>query len=227
MKSHRKSVDLATDRSPSIRRPSQKRSRERFEMILNSADRLLAEMEPDDISIYTLAEDLGISPPSIYHFFPDAAHVFIALAERYDQNFIEAMDKPLPVSIHTWQDLQGARFGQFRACYNESPAIRKILLGSGLSAKIRARDLDTDRLIAVKGAAEMRRLFVISETEDLVERMTELIVINDALWALSVYRHGYITDDVEEQARRARTAFSRTFLPEYLPLREKPERSAP
>ena len=49
----------------------------------------------------------------------------------------------------------------------------------------------------------------------------EVIVINDAIWSLSIHRHGHITDEMEEQARRARIAYSRTFLPEYLPLRAK------
>lgn len=57
------------------------------------------------------------------------------------------------------------------------------------------------------------------ELPDLVERFSELILISDALWALSVYRHGHITDASEEQARRAREAYARTFLPEYLKLR--------
>lgn len=56
---------------------------------------------------------------------------------------------------------------------------------------------------------------------DLHDRLVEVIVINDAIWSLSIHRHGHITDEMEEQARRARIAYSRTFLPEYLPLRAK------
>ena len=202
-----------------IRRPRQKRSQQRFEAILDSADRLLETLEPAQISIYTLAEEAGLSAPSIYHFFPDAGQVFLALAERYTREFVDLLDQPLPAGIRTWQDYMAARYGHGRAHYNTHAAARRLLLGSGLSASIRARDLENDRVLAQRSMAELSQLFDIAPSTDLIERFTELLVINDAIWTLSVHRHGTITDAYEEQARRAREAYARTFLPEYLPLR--------
>lgn len=209
-----------------IRRPRQKRSQQRFEAILDSADRLLETLEPAQISIYTLAEEAGLSAPSIYHFFPDAGQVFVALAERYVQEFAELLDKPLPSGIATWQQYVAARYGHGRAHYNSHAAARRLLLGSGLSATIRARDLENDRVLAQRSMAELSQLFDIAPSHDLIERFTELLVINDAIWTLSVHRHGTITDAYEEQARRAREAYARTFLPEYLPLRPATDHAA-
>ncbi len=202
-----------------IRRPRQKRSQDRFEAILNSAARLLETHEPEQISIYTLAEEAGLSPPSIYHFFPDASQVFVALAERYFGYFLTAFAAAEPPQVTTWQQLMAVRFGAAQAYYNAHPAARRILLGSGLSAAIRARDLEIDRQLAQSCIDELCTLFIIPEIPALIERFTELLVINDALWTLSVHRHGFITDAIEEQARRAREAYTRTFLPEYLVLR--------
>lgn len=202
-----------------IRRPRQKRSQQRFEAILDSAARLLETQGPEDISIYTLAEEAGLSAPSIYHFFPDAGQVFVALAERYVREFVDLLDKPLPPGIATWQHYVAARYGHGRDHYNAHAAARRLLLGSGLSATIRARDLENDRVLAERSMAELSQLFEIAPSADLIERFTELLVINDAIWTLSVHRHGTITDAYEEQARRAREAYARTFLPEYLPLR--------
>lgn len=209
-----------------IRRPRQKRSQQRFEAILDSADRLLETFEPAQISIYTLAEEAGLSAPSIYHFFPDAAQVFVALAERYTQEFVALLDKPLPPGITTWQGYLGARYAHGRAHYNAHTAARRLLLGSGLSATIRARDLENDSVLAQRSVAELSQLFEITSSADLIERFTELLVINDAIWTLSVHRHGTITDAYEEQARRAREAYCRTFLPEYLPLRRSADQAA-
>ena len=209
-----------------IRRPRQKRSQQRFEAILDSAARLLETQGPEQISIYTLAEDAGLSPPSIYHFFPDAGQVFIALAERYTREFIDLLDAPLAPEITTWQQHVDKRFGIARTHYNAEPAARRLLLGSGLSATIRARDLENDRVIAQRSVTELCRWFEIAESPELVERFTELLVINDAIWTLSVHRHGTITDAYEEQARRAREAYARTFLPEYLDLRRPAEQAA-
>lgn len=212
--------------SPTFRRPRQKRSHERFEAILDSAARLLDRLEPEQVSIYTLAEEAGLSPPSIYHFFPDAGQVFVALAERYTREFRDLLDEALPPRITTWQQHMAARFADGRAHYNRTPAARRLLLGSGLSATIRARDLENDRVIAERSVAEVCRLFEITQSPELVERFTELLVINDAIWTLSVHRHGVITDAYEEQARRAREAYARTFLPEYLGLRMPAEQAA-
>ncbi len=209
-----------------IRRPRQKRSLQRFEAILDSAARLLETLEPEQISIYTLAKDAGLSPPSIYHFFPDAGQVFVALAERYTREFIALLDAPLPPGIETWQQHMAWRFGIGRDHYNAEPAARRLLLGSGLSATIRARDLENDRVIAERSVTELCSLFEMAESPELVERFTELLVINDAIWTLSVHRHGTITDAYEEQARRAREAYARTFLPEYLGLRMPAEQAA-
>ena len=216
----------ATGSANLIRRPRQKRSQQRFEAILDSAARLLETLEPEQVSIYTLAEEAGISPPSIYQFFPDAGQVFVALAERYYKAFVDLHDMPLPPDLMTWQQHMALRFSMGRAQYNALPAARRLLLGSGLSATIRARDLENDRIIAKRSAHELCTLFDITMSADLVERFTELLVINDALWTLSVHRHGVITDDYEEQARRAREAYARTFLPEYLPRRIPAEQAA-
>jgi AcrR family transcriptional regulator len=209
-----------------IRRPRQKRSQQRFEAILDSADRLLETLEPAQISIYTLAEEAGLSAPSIYHFFPDAGQVFVALAERYAREFVALLDKPLPPGIETWQDYMTVRYSHGRDHHNAHAAARRLLLGSGLSATIRARDLETDRVLAERSMAEFCRLFDVAPSADLIERFTELLVINDAIWTLSVHRHGTITDGYEAQARLAREAYARTFLPEYLPLRAQTEKAA-
>jgi AcrR family transcriptional regulator len=216
----------ADSNRPGIKRPRQKRGILRFEAILDSAERLLAVHEPDEISVYTLAEDAKISPPSIYQFFSDANQVFIALSERIHSQFVAAFDRPPLGEFTTWQELMGLRFKEGREFYNSNTAARRLLLGSGLSAAIRARDLQIDRQLALRSMEEIQHFFVFPDIPDLVERFTELLVINDALWTLSVHRHGIITDGYEEQARRAREAYVRTFLPEYLPARETDSEAA-
>ncbi len=89
-----------------IRRPAQKRSRARFEAILDGAERLLDTLPPSAISIHAIAAEVGISPPSIYHFFPEPHLVFSALAERYLKRFEEGVLTEVPDDIESWQELQ-------------------------------------------------------------------------------------------------------------------------
>jgi AcrR family transcriptional regulator len=212
--------DQPQARPAQIRRPRQKRSQERFEAILDAAARVLKDREPGDVSIYTLAEEAEMSPASIYHFFPDAQHVFAALAERYFGIFSEGMNPVSDTPFATWQSLVDFRYEASRCFYNANIAARKIIFGAGSNWTIRARDLELDRELALSAIAQIRHCFVLPEIPGLVDRVTETIVLNDSLWALYNHRYGYLPDHEEEYVRRARFAHMRTYLPEFLVQRE-------
>jgi AcrR family transcriptional regulator len=201
-----------------IRRPTQARGRQKFESILDAADKMLVTRDPAEISIYDLAADLKTSPPSIYHFFPDISLVFVGLAERYIRNWANlSLESDHPVA--GWQELLDVPFERVRVVFETCPPVRKILLGPGLSYEILDRDLATSVVNARRLVELMERHFVMPAIPNLVERLVEVIRINDAMWMLSIHRHGTITDEAAESARRARTAYLRTFLPEFLPRR--------
>jgi AcrR family transcriptional regulator len=202
-----------------IRWPMQRRSRRRFEEVLDAADRLLEHSDPADISIYALAPEAGMSAPSIYHFFRSPTLVLTALADRYLHAFLALMDVPLPTGITTWQDLEDHLFERAREFFEAHAPARKLLLGAAYSSEIRKRDLNNDVLIAERALAAFRQVFVLPASPGLLEHFVEMIVINEAIWALSYHRHGRITDEMNERARLARVSYARTFLPEQLQLR--------
>jgi AcrR family transcriptional regulator len=203
-----------------FRRPAQKRSKARFETILDSAEHLLDTLPPAAISIPAISAHCGIPAASIYHFFPEPQLIFSALAERYLTRFEERVLTEVPQHMASWQDLQTHQYREAQIWFNAHPAARKVLLrGPAFTADIQLLDLDSNRVVAGRGIELMSAMFVMPDIPDLRDRLVEVIAINDALWSLSVHRHGYITDEMAEQARRARIAYSRTFLPEYLPLR--------
>jgi AcrR family transcriptional regulator len=203
-----------------IRRPTQERGRQKFESILDAADRLLVNRDPADISIYDLAAELKTSPPSIYHFFPDISLVFVGLAERYIQE-MEQMPLGADKPVAGWQELFDIPFERVRVMYESRSPVRKILLGPGLSYEILNRDLATSVVNAGRLLELMADNFETPNIPDLLDRLVEMIRINDAMWMLSFYRHGSITDEGAELARRARTAYLRTVLPEHLPRRAR------
>ena len=209
-------------KSGNIRRPRQKRSQERFEAILDAAENVLDRMEVDEVSIYTIAEQAGMTPPSIYHFFPDAQHVFVALAERFLDVFRTGSYGSIDhLPIETWQDWVDARYGLTRKFFNDHSAARKVILSAG-SWAIRSRDLDMNAELAKGAIEELDRYFIVPEIPGLARRIEETIVMSDALWALANHRHGYIPDEDEAFVRRARIAHMRTYLPEFLPRRDRP-----
>jgi AcrR family transcriptional regulator len=202
-----------------IRRPTQQRSRVRFERILDAADRFLERGDPEDFSIYALAPEAGMSAPSIYHLFRSPTLVLMALAERYLAAFLALMDESVPAGLATWQQLQDHLFERARKFFEAHAPARKLLLGAAYSSEIRRRELNNDVLIAEKSLAVFQQVFVLPASPGLLEHFVETIVINEAIWTLSYHRHGRITDHMNARARLARISYATTFLTESLPLR--------
>lgn len=70
--------------SPSRRLPTQQRSRERVERMLDIAMGLIAEAGSDALRMSEVAEKAGVSIGSLYQYFPDKAAIIRTLAERYN-----------------------------------------------------------------------------------------------------------------------------------------------
>lgn len=64
--------------------PSQRRSRERFEQILQAASELLIEKGGDVWSMSDLVTRTGVPFGSLYQYFPDKSSVIATLADRYN-----------------------------------------------------------------------------------------------------------------------------------------------
>jgi len=80
--------------APVLRRaPTQRRSRERVERLLEAAASLIAEGGSDAMRMSHVAEKAGVSIGSLYQYFPDKAALIRTLAERFnaeDRACIEA-----------------------------------------------------------------------------------------------------------------------------------------
>jgi AcrR family transcriptional regulator len=208
-------MELGNKTAPVIRYPTRERGRTKFEAILNTAEQLLLTREPFEISAYDIAEAMGTSPPTIYHFFPTVDLVFVALAERYLERFVFVSSVDTE-PVQSWQQLSNTQADRLIAVYDQHPAVPKVLLGAGYSQEIRRRDLKNNLLLAGRFLDLLNKQFIVPEIPDLLDRLVDSIVITDALLMQSIYQTGRITSDAVENARRARIAYLRTILPEHL-----------
>src|SRR6266404_3288570 len=64
--------------------PTQKRSRERFERILESAAEVMAEKGSEAFRMSDIVERTGVAFGSLYQYFPDKTAIIGTLAERYN-----------------------------------------------------------------------------------------------------------------------------------------------
>ncbi len=79
------------------KRPTQERSRRRFEAILDAAAELFAADGLEAVSMEAIATRAGTSIGSLYQYFPDKQAVFFALAERVLDRSRAAFDALVPV----------------------------------------------------------------------------------------------------------------------------------
>jgi AcrR family transcriptional regulator len=75
-------VTTKTDQLTPRRRPSQERSRDRVERILDATAALLGDTPADKITTAAIAEEAGVPIGSVYQYFPNKLSVLAELARR-------------------------------------------------------------------------------------------------------------------------------------------------
>jgi len=65
--------------------PTQKRSKERYELILSTAAELISEKGSETFTMSDIVERAGVPHGSLYQYFPDKVAVIGTLAERYNE----------------------------------------------------------------------------------------------------------------------------------------------
>jgi AcrR family transcriptional regulator len=132
------------------RLPSQQRSRERVERMLQAASDLIAAHGSDALKMREVAERAGVPIGSLYQFFPDKSAVIRALAERYTRESRACIAEALS-EVRTGQDLSRA-FGELVDTYYRlflsEPVIRDIWSGTQADKALRALELEDSRASA-------------------------------------------------------------------------------
>jgi AcrR family transcriptional regulator len=87
--------------------PVQKRSRERFELILECAAEIIAEKGSEAFRMSDIVERTGVAFGSLYQYFPDKTAIIGTLAERYNATGRDCVRRDLAV-VKTASDLHPA-----------------------------------------------------------------------------------------------------------------------
>ena len=101
------------------RLPTQARSRERVERILDAASQILIRDGYSAFKTNLIAKRAGVSIGSVYQFFPNRYAILNALADRYRVRITDALaahmgsdapERPWPETIHTVIDLMAEQW---------------------------------------------------------------------------------------------------------------------
>ncbi len=122
--------------------PTQERSREKYELILNTAKRLIGTHGNDAVSMREIAKESGVAISSIYQYFPDKNAILAAIMQGYFSR-IRAM---ITAFVEDCEDLQTFTEGLaqgidvFYQLFRDEPVLATIW--AGVQANTQLRDLD-------------------------------------------------------------------------------------
>lgn len=108
--------------------PTQKRSRERYELILSTAAEIISENGGDALKMSEIVERTGIPFGSLYQYFPDKIAVIGTLAERFNLEGRACVEAEL-AGVKTQEDLHAALLRVADGYYQmfmENPLMRDI-----------------------------------------------------------------------------------------------------
>lgn len=199
----------------------------RYDALLDATELLLQTEDPDQVGLYRIADQAGVPPASAYHFFPTREAVYTALAMRVTDRLVEMHREPIPASrIQTWQDLFRVDIERARAFFNRHSAGMKILYGGFGGVDGRDVDRAVSSRLSHAGYARLDQLFHMPFLREPQRKFENRLAILDALWSLSVRQFGHINEAYFEESFRACIAYSRTFMPERVEVRDAHRRAA-
>ena len=124
--------------------PTQKRSREKYDLILTTAKMLIGERGNDSVSMREIAKQAGLAISSIYQYFPDKNAILAAIMQEYFDHIRALMTGYLD-HCENMDDLhKGLSNGidMFYAQFKQEPALA--VLWAGLQANQTLKELDAE-----------------------------------------------------------------------------------
>ena len=191
--------------------PQQARGRERFESILAESETLLLAKGLSDFSIPDLAERLGCTRTSIYHFFPTPYAILNELTRRYlvkiEEHVVAAGKKSagLPWTQTVYQIAEAVT--EFN---NGNPVGRMLVLGTiasdeshkALELTIEHIGRQVDRLMRAFG-------IILPQSKPNAPALT--VELGTACLRLSYHLHGEITPEYQEESAKAMISYLKNF----------------
>ena len=202
------------------RRPSQRRSRLRFKLLLDAADALLGDKETTEVGLYDIAGAANVPPASVYHLFPTKEAAFVALAERYLIGLRNHIIRPVHSGqLRRWQDFVTLEIHRAIEYYNSNKVMSKLFFGANVIPDVRLLDVRNVERASASTYDRMNELFEMPYIYDADTKFAALIGIYDGIWMTSYARHGRITADFARESELAAIAYCETFLPAVIPQR--------
>lgn len=132
------------------RRPAQERSKKRVDAILNAAKQLITEKGCARLKIHEIATRAGVTPASIYQYFPNKNAITLALAEMTFGKTYDTLAENLPSMSDKQEMYQVLRdlVEQYYQAYLNDPAMRDVWVSISADKSMQSFDLQDSRRTA-------------------------------------------------------------------------------
>src|SRR4051812_25649343 len=127
------------EKSLERRKPTQARSQERVQRILEAAAQVVDEVGYDAATTNAIAKRAGASIGSLYQFFPNKAALMHALAIQYMDELRGLLQKALTdlnAEGLSWQDVVGRVIDAFAHFHQTRAGFRAIWFGGHVSGEL-------------------------------------------------------------------------------------------
>lgn len=171
------------------RKPSQERSRDRVERILDATASLLSEMAVDKITTAAIAEKAGVPIGSVYQYFPNKLAVLAQLARRVmaEVDMKTASLIAEDFGVLPWDQAIDRAIDATMQGYSEQPGYAQLLLSIRPTPEFGAiTDESNERVAALLALHPALQALIPKERIELVSRSAIRAVNSLQDWALSV-----------------------------------------
>ena len=177
-----------TDQLTPRRRPSQERSRDRVERILDATAALLGDTPADKITTAAIAEEAGVPIGSVYQYFPNKLAVLAELARRVMEQ-VDAKTASLITEnfgVLPWDQAIDRAIDATMQGYAEQPGYLQLLLSIRPTPEFRLiTDESNERVAALLALHPALRAVIPADQIQLVTRAAIQAANSLQDWALS------------------------------------------
>jgi len=178
----------AKTESPMRRVPSQRRSRERVEKILNCAATLIAAKGSDAMRMSEVAEMAGISIGSLYQYFPDKSAIIQTLARRYNAEGRKCIEAELfsVRDIDEFREAFGRLIDIYYGIFLEEPVIRDIWSATQADKALAELEIAESRVNAELVATALARIRPNADLKQLTASAFLVMYLGEATMRLAI-----------------------------------------
>ncbi|MEO5323942.1 TetR/AcrR family transcriptional regulator [Mesorhizobium sp. CC13] len=178
-----------TEESSALRRaPSQKRSQERVERMLQAATALIEEAGSDAMRMGEVAERAGVSIGSLYQYFPDKGAIVRTLAERYNAEGRACIADGLSgvPDMDGLLEAFGGLIDTYYGIFLAEPVMRDIWSGTQADKALRDIDLRDSRANGTLLAEAWQRVAPGASNDDIARKAFLIMSLGEATMRLAI-----------------------------------------